>query len=77
MFGVHDRASRGSAGFIDEQRQLRDVMGVCVCPDRADRHAAGVYDGVVLGTGTWSVRGVKVSFAHTPTARTDEESTAT
>ncbi len=61
---------------INGRQQLRDVVGVRASQDRDDRNAVGVYEDVVLGTGSRAIRGVRASFSPAPTARTDDESTA-
>lgn len=69
-----DAANRRNC--INERQQLRDVVGVRAGQDRDDRNAVGVYEDVVLGTGSRTIRGVRASFSPAPTARTDDESTA-
>ncbi len=61
---------------INERQQLRDVVGVRASQDRNERNAVGVYEDVVLGTGSRAIGGVRASFSPAPTARTDDESTA-
>ncbi len=61
---------------INERQQLRDVVGVRASQDHNERNAVGVYEDVVLGTGSRAIRGVRASFSLAPTARTDDESTA-
>ena len=61
---------------VDERQQLGDVVAVRAAQDGADGNAIGVYEDVVLGTGSRAIRGVRASFSPAPTARTDEESTA-
>jgi hypothetical protein len=67
-------ADRGNR--VDERQQLGDVVAVRAGQDGADGNAIGVYEDVVLGTGSRAIRGVRASFSPAPTARTDEESTA-
>lgn len=62
---------------INERQQLRDVVGVRASQDRDEGNAVGVYEDVVLGTGSRTIRGARASFSPAPTARTDDESTAT
>lgn len=62
---------------IDERQQLGNVIMVRSGQDCADRDAIGVYEDVVLGTWSPAIRGVRTSFSPAPTARTDDESTAT
>ncbi len=42
---------------INERQQLRDVVGVRASQDRNERNAVGVYEDVVLGTGSRAIRG--------------------
>ncbi|SFU26583.1 hypothetical protein SAMN05192563_105928 [Paraburkholderia aspalathi] len=67
-------ADRGNR--VDERQQLGDVVAVRAGQDGVDGNAIGVYEDVVLGTGSRAVRGIRASFLPAPTARTDEESTA-
>jgi hypothetical protein len=67
-------ADRGNR--VDERQQLGDVVAVGAGQNGADGNAVGVYEDVVLGTGSRAIRGVRASFSPAPTARTDEESTA-
>lgn len=69
-----DTANRRNC--INEWQQLRDVVGVRTGQDRDDRIAVGVNEDVVLGTGSRTIRGVRASFLPAPTARPDDESTA-
>ncbi len=62
---------------VDQRQQLRDVVAVRASQDGADGNAIGVYKDVVLETRSRAIRGVRACFSPTPTARTDEASTAT
>ncbi|CAG4923150.1 hypothetical protein R52603_05138 [Paraburkholderia saeva] len=67
-------ADRGNR--VNERQQLGDIVAVRAGQDGADGNAIGVYEDMVLGTGSRAIRGVRASFSPAPTARTDEESTA-
>ncbi|MGF6666194.1 hypothetical protein QF000_007927 [Paraburkholderia atlantica] len=61
---------------VNERQQLGDVITVRCGQDCADGNAIGIYENVVLGTGSRAIGGVRTSFSPAPTARTDDESTA-
>jgi hypothetical protein len=61
---------------VDKRQQLSDVVAVRAGQDCADRNAIGVYEDVVLGTGSRAIRGVRTRFSPTPMVRTDDEPTA-
>jgi len=61
---------------VHQRQQLNDVVAIRACRDRAERNAIGVYEDVVPGPWLRTIRGVRIGFSPTPTARTDEESTA-
>jgi hypothetical protein len=61
---------------VDQRQQLRDIVAIRACQNRADRNAVCVYEHVVLGPRSRAIRGVRPSFWPAPTARTDDESTA-
>ncbi len=44
---------------INQRQQLRDVVGVRAGQNRDDGNAVGVYEDVVLGTGSRTIRGVR------------------
>lgn len=77
--GLLKRAAANTANrcnLVNEGQQLGDVGGVRAGEDRDDWDTVGVYEEVVLGTGSRPIRGVRASFSPAPTARTDDESTA-
>lgn len=68
---------RESAEWHDERQQLADVVAVRAGQDCTDGDAIRIDEDVMLGTGSRAIRGVRASFSPAPTARTNDESTAT
>lgn len=62
---------------VDERQQLGDVVAVRAAQDRHDGNAVGIDKDVMLGAWSRAIRGVRARFSPAPTARTDDESTAT
>jgi hypothetical protein len=55
---------------VDQRQQLRDIVAIRACQNRADRNAVCVYEHVVFGPRSRAIRGVRPSFWPAPTART-------
>jgi hypothetical protein len=62
---------------IDERQQLGDVVAVRAGEDGTDGDAIRIDEDVMFGTGSRAIRGVRTSFSPAPTARADDELTAT
>ena len=60
---------------IHQRQQLRHIVRIGAGQKRSQRHAVGVSNQMVLGTGLAAIRRIRSSFFPPRTARTDEEST--